>query len=175
MRSGWVLTTNSTNLGQPKAHTEFTLALLFGTSSPASIVVTTLHTCRSTLTNLPIMLWSSVSAVGALATYGSFLQGMNNSVSVHILCTPQSVAHIRTQSHPPGGMFTPLLRAAFKRRWSLVICRTNRSKSLLCVITMHFQTNVFPGFHLNWVYSKLRQRLRKSKSKQKPPHFQVCE
>lgn len=30
-------------------------------------------TCLSTLTNFPIMLWSSISDVDALATYGSFL------------------------------------------------------------------------------------------------------
>lgn len=42
-------------------------------------------TCLSTFTNFPIMLWSSVSDVAALATYGSFLREKHNSIrSLHL-------------------------------------------------------------------------------------------
>lgn len=44
------------------------------------IIILVRLTCLSTFTNFPIMLWSSVSDVAALATYGSFLRKKHNSI-----------------------------------------------------------------------------------------------
>ena len=41
-------------------------------------------TCLSTFTNFPIMLWSSISDVDGLATYGSFLRRSEHSYKIII-------------------------------------------------------------------------------------------
>lgn len=60
-------------------------------------------TCLSTFTNFPIMLWSSVSDVAALATYGSFL-GKSQQFHKIIASVLNVQGHSKLEAHAHSTM-----------------------------------------------------------------------